>query len=115
MHIENEISQAVFEKLVDHVYKNADNNESYKNVNLICRYFALYGLPEFRGLRDYFVRLHREAEKTPCASIFQNREIGEKWAAYYRRWRELVCNIFEFLVLDIGPEKAARLKSAFEA
>lgn len=115
MNIENEIPEATFEKLVDHVHENADNNESYKNVNLICRYFAMYDLMEFRGLRDYFVRLHHEAENTPSASIAQNPKIGEKWVVFYRRWRELVCNLFEFLTLAVGPEKTARIKSAFEA
>ena len=115
MNIENEIHEASLEKLVSHVLENACNNESYKNVNLICRYFALYDLLEFSGLRDCFVKLHHEAEKTPSATIAQNPRIGEKWVLLYRRWRELVCNLFEFLTLAVGPEKTAWIKSAFEA
>ena len=110
-----EYEEKQFEKLVEHVYANADLNESYRNVTLICRYFELYQLMEFRALRQAFLKLHREAENTSCASFHESPVLGMVWGNYRSIWDKLVRMMFDFLALNIGQEKAEKLEYAFNA
>ena len=109
------LNKKTFERLVNHVRTNANYNDTYKNVLLICRYFERYSLSEFCSLRQDFVRLHNGVNKTPVATFYQNPEIGTKWICYELKFWQLVNLLFSFVALNIGTDYEKKLEKAFQA